>query len=111
VADIVIAHPEGERRYPIPETFTYREIGTIKRVSGIRAGELEAALAAGDVDVIVALAVICATRAGETVTAADFENLDFGAIGIEGEDEDPTPAAAEDGGEPQTTSDSLGLPA
>lgn len=111
MADIVIAHPDGERRYPIPETFTYREIGTIKRVSGLRAGELEDALAAGDVDVIVALAVIAATRAGETVTAADFENLEFGAIDVDGGDEDPTPAAEDAGGAPLTTSGQPGLPA
>lgn len=94
MSELVIAFPDGERRYPMPESFTYREMGVIKRITGLRAGELEEALTAGDVDVIVALAVIAGTRAGDTVSADDFENLEFGAIEIADDEERPTEDAA-----------------
>lgn len=93
----------------MPESFTYREMGLIKRITGLRAGELEDALNAGDVEVIVALAVIAGTRAGDTVTAEDFENLEFGAIGIEADEERPTEDAAAE--LVATTSDQPGTPA
>ena len=67
------------------------------------------ALNAGDVEVIVALAVIAGTRAGDTVTAEDFENLEFGAIGIEADEERPTEDAAAE--LVATTSDQPGTPA
>ncbi len=104
--EIVIEWPEGPKRYPMPEAFTYREMGRIKMLTGIRAGEIEDALLAGDTDVIVAIAQIAAERAGDSAPIEAMENLDFGAIRVEVE-EDPTPAAseaAEDASDaPQTT--------
>lgn len=104
--EIVIEWPEGPKRYPMPEAFTYREMGRIKMLTGIRAGEIEDALLAGDTDVIVAISQIAAERAGDAAPIEALENLEFGAIRVEVE-EDPTPAAseaAEDAGDaPQTT--------
>lgn len=104
--EIVIEWPEGPKRYPMPEAFTYREMGRIKTLTGIRAGEIEDALLAGDTDVIVAISQIAAERAGDAAPIEALENLEFGAIRVEVE-EDPTPAAseaAEDAGDaPQTT--------
>jgi len=51
--------------------FTNRELHTIKRVAGVRAGEIEEAFAAIDTDLVVALAVIALNRAG----VAPDENL------------------------------------
>lgn len=111
---MVIEWPEGPKRYPMPETFTYREMGRIKTLTGIRAGEIEDALLAGDTDVIVAIAQIAAERAGDSAPVDALESLDFGAIRVEAE-EDPTPAAeeaAEDAGDaPQTTPETGGTPA
>ena len=109
MSELVITFPDGERRYPMPQSFTYREMGTIKRITGLRAGELEDALNAGDVDVIVALAVIAGTRAGDTVSPEDFEDLEFGAIAIADDDERPTEDVAELE-EPPTTSEAPGTP-
>ena len=109
--EIVIEWPEGPKRYPMPETFTYREMGRIKTLTGIRAGEIEDALLAGDTDVIVAIAQIAAERAGDSAPIEAMENLDFGAIRVEAE-EDPTPAAeeaADDAGDaPQMTPETGG---
>lgn len=112
--EIVIEWPEGPKRYPMPETFTYREMGRIKTLTGIRAGEIEDALLAGDTDVIVAMSQIAAERAGDAAPIEALESLDFGAIRVEVE-EDPTPAAeeaADDAGDAhQTTPETGGTPA
>jgi hypothetical protein len=50
-----------------PEQLTNREGRTIKRMSGVRAGELNDALEAGDTDVLVALAKVIMERAGRYV--------------------------------------------
>lgn len=55
--------PGFDGEYPIDiGAFTMRELQIIKRVSGVRAGELEEAFAAGDSDVILAVAVIAVRR-------------------------------------------------
>lgn len=113
--EIVIEWPEGPKRYPMPENFTYREMGRIKTLTGIRAGEIEDALLAGDTDVIVAISQIAAERAGDSAPMEALENLEFGAIRVEVET-DPTPAApeaaeADDASAPQTTPEPGGTPA
>jgi hypothetical protein len=106
--EIVIEWPEGPKRYAMPESFTYREMGRIKTLTGIRAGEIEDALLAGDTDVIIAIAQIAAERANDTAPIEALENLEFGAIRVEVE-ADPTPAASEAAEDhasaPQTTPD------
>lgn len=47
--------------------FTNRELSIVKRLAGVRAGELDEAFGAGDSDLIVAMAVIALKRAGKTV--------------------------------------------
>lgn len=47
--------------------FTNAELRTIKRLAGVRAGELEEAVAAGDNDLLVCFAVIALERAGRTM--------------------------------------------
>ena len=111
--EIVIEWPEGPKRYPMPESFTYREMGRIKTLTGIRAGEIEDALLAGDTDIIVAMSQIAAERAGDSAPIDALENLQFGAIRVEAE-EDPTPAASEaadDASAPETTPEDGGTPA
>ena len=112
--EIVIEWPEGPKTYPMPERYTYREMGRIKTLTGLRAGEIEEALMAFDTDVILAIAQIAAERAGDAAPIEALEALDFGAIRMEA-DEDPTPAAeeaAEDAGDaPQTTPETGGTPA
>jgi len=111
--EIVIEWPEGPKRYPMPERYTYREMGRIKTLTGIRAGEIEDALLAWDTDVVLAIAQIAAERAGDSIPVDALEELEFGAIRVEME-EDPTPAAseaAEDAGDaPPTTPESGGTP-
>jgi hypothetical protein len=57
--------PRFSGEYPVDladRPFTMREFHLIKKISGARAGELMDAMAAGDTDVIVALAVIALIR-------------------------------------------------
>lgn len=60
--------------------FTNRELHTMKRLSGIRAGELAEALAAGDNDVIVAMTVIALQRHGKYVDEDLIWNAQAGKI-------------------------------
>lgn len=97
MSHIVIAIPnQVPRKYAVPESFTYRELQTIKTVTGLRPAEFEDALNSGDPDIVIALAVICAQRAGHNITADDLMDLEVGAITVEGDDADPTPAASVD---------------
>lgn len=97
MSHIVIAIPnEVPRKYPLPDTFTYREQQTIKIHTGLRPIEYEDALNSGDPDIVIALAVICAARAGHNITYDQLLDLEIGAITAEGDDADPTPAASVD---------------
>lgn len=114
--EIVIDWPEGPKRYAMPTAFTYREMGRIKTLTTIRAGEIEDALMAGDTDLILAIAQIAAERAGDTAPITALEDLEFGAIRVEAdEEEDPTQAApaADDApaGSEVTTPEAGGTPA
>lgn len=59
---------------------TNRDFHTIKKLSGVRAGEFEEALEKGDNDVIVALAVIALERKGLTVDADVLWNAPAGKM-------------------------------
>lgn len=110
MSSIVIAIPNQlPRKYPVPESFTYRELQTIKTVTGLRPAEFEDALNSGDPDIVIALAVICAQRAGHNMTADDLMDLEVGAITVEGDDEDPTADGAE-AEAPTTTPEDGGTP-
>lgn len=105
MSSIVIAIPnQVPRKYPVPDSFTYRELQTIKTVTGLRPAEFEDALNSGDPDIVIALAVICAKRAGHSMTADDLMDLEVGAITVEGDDEeDPTIAGDASADQPATT--------
>lgn len=53
---------DGE--YEFDFNFTHRDFRTIKQVANVRANEVEEALAAGDLDIIVAIAEIALGRNG-----------------------------------------------
>ena len=104
MSSIIIAFPgEVPRKYPIPESFTYRELQTIKTVTGLRPGDFEEALTSGDPDIVIALAVICSSRAGHKITPEMLLDLEIGAIGVEDDDENPTTAAIEAANNEETT--------
>ena len=57
--------PAFDGEYPLDiGSFTMREFQIIKRISGVRGGELSEAFNAGDMDLMVALAVIAVRRSG-----------------------------------------------
>lgn len=93
---VVTGIPAFNGDYPIDiGSFTMRELQIIKRMSGVRAGELEEAFAAGDSSLILAIAVIAVRRNGKNWEA--FEQIawdsDLGAITFVAEEaaDEPTP--------------------
>lgn len=79
---------DGE--YPIDiGSFTMRELQIIKRMSGVRAGELEEAFSAGDSDLILAVAAIAVRRNGRQWEAFERVALEteVGSITFVGEKE------------------------
>lgn len=70
-------HPGLDGEYPLDiDTLTNREYHEIKRVSGVRAGELNESLFAGDLDVVVALALIAMKRNGKDNPEAEAVLMD-----------------------------------
>lgn len=85
--------------------FTMRELHTIKKVAGVRAGELGEALEAGDSDVVVAIALIALQRAGKQVSEDIIWDAPAGKVTLVAgeeeeadEDDPPTPQAVEPNG-------------
>lgn len=100
---IVISGIRGyDGEYPFDATyFTNKEFHTIKRLAGIRAGEIKAAFDSGDNDLIVAFAVIALERSGKTVFEEVLWNANVGCISLEGDpqtgdDADPPTQSSED---------------
>lgn len=78
---------------------TNRELHEIKKVSGVRAGELDDALSGGDNDVLVALALVAAARAGKMIPAdrlwdADVESIVFDFREDEQQEDETVPPAS-----------------
>lgn len=74
--------PGLDGEYELTLDLTLRELSQIKKLSGIRAGEINEALQAGDSDLFVALTVISLQRAGkqfdpESIWDATDANLDI----------------------------------
>lgn len=69
--------------------FTNEELHTIKRVAGVRAGELQDALAAMDSDLVVAFAAVALKRNGKAVHEQLLWAANFGAIRLEFDAEVP----------------------
>lgn len=85
--------PPWDGEYDFDGNLKNKELRRIKQVAGIRAGELVEALAAGDTDVLVALAVVVLEREGKTVDPDDFWNAEVGSITYVGEEETAGPPA------------------
>ncbi len=73
--------------YPIPQSFTFKEMSLIKRLSGVRAGELQQAMDAGDTDLMAAIAIIAMRRSGAEVDEAKFFDADIGSVTVTGPEE------------------------
>src|SRR5882724_9443939 len=86
--------PPYDGEYAFPERLTNDDYHLVKEISGVRAGEMRAALAAGDVDVLVALVVIALQRAGIDVDRQLLGRAEPDAFDIEG-DADPPPQPSE----------------
>ena len=98
MASLIIEIPnQVPRKYAVPDSFTYRELQTFKTVAGVRPTEMEDALFSGDPDVIVALAMVCARRAGHNITEDMLLDLEVGGIRIEGDEDEADPTSAGDG--------------
>jgi hypothetical protein len=66
--------------YELPETFTFREMGMVKRVTGLRAGEIYDAFASGDTDAIMAFALVAMKRADPATPESVLLDKDIGVV-------------------------------
>jgi hypothetical protein len=95
-------------QYKVSPPFTNRELHAIKQITGVRAGEMQDALEAGDSDMIVALAHIAVRRSGANRPSLDdLWDLEAGAIDMtlpedEEDGADPTEPAPESGSQETT---------
>ena len=93
VAQIVIKDvaPAVDGSYDLPtlETLTHGDLRLIKRESGVRAGEIEEAFAAGDSDLLVALTLVALKRSGKEIPPELLWEAELGAIDVEVGDEVP----------------------
>jgi hypothetical protein len=99
VAKIVV---DGTK-YDMPDNFTYREMNRIKRLTGLRAGELFPALEAGDTDVALAFAITAADRAGLLENEEQFMDLELDKIELDFTDEVAAGPPAETADEKEDT--------
>lgn len=88
---VISGIPGFDGAYPLDDDvgWTMRELNIIKRISGVRAGEIPEAIEAGDTDVLGSIAVIAVRQSGKEWQR--FEALlwdsSFGSISIEDDDE------------------------
>lgn len=98
IVQIEGVHPQLDGRYELDgDTLTNREYHEIKRISGCRASEVNDAIQAIDLDVIVALALIALRRGDRNFPEAEATLMDSegGSIKlIDGADADPPAGAA-----------------
>jgi hypothetical protein len=103
---------DGEYEFD-PSFFTNRELHRIKTVAGVRAGELSEAIAAGDSDLVVALAMIALARNGRQVPEDALWDAEAGKISLKPiEEEAPAGGAVPPESEPAASvngSESSGL--
>ena len=97
--------PPYDGEYEIPSAgWTNRELHFIKQTSGVRAGELEDAMRAGDMGVLVALSVVILRRAGvlnvniDALWDSTAESFDVVADDEQEDDRDRPPDSAIAGG-------------
>lgn len=79
---VIAGVPPYDGEYPLDfgSGLTNGELHKIKEIAGVRAGELQAAMEAGDNDLIVAFAFILLARAGLAVNVEALWNAPMGAI-------------------------------
>lgn len=101
---IITGIPGYNGEYDIDLSYlTNKDLHTVKRIAGVRAGEIQAALDAEDNDLAVAFTVIALERNGKAVHEDVLWNAKVGCIELQGdkktEDEDdavpPTPGLDE----------------
>src|SRR6266498_3746141 len=97
-------HPALDGDYPLDgNSFTNRELRTIKQMSGVRAGELMGAFKAGDNDLLVAFATIALQRAKKLFDEEALWEADGGAITFEeraeGDESPPDQSTSEKSGD------------
>lgn len=94
-AEIVIEDvPGANGRYPLDMTyFTARELHILKVETGIRPNEMEAAIEAGDTDIVIGLALIALRRAGKTVPSSVIWDSVIGKIRLDVTEDEPEEAA------------------
>lgn len=64
--------PQYNGEWPLDfDVLTNRDFHTIKQIAGVRVNEIDGALDAGDLDIVVALAVIALRKAGHEKVNAD----------------------------------------
>lgn len=103
--------PPYDGEYPIDfETLTMGELHTLKRVAGVRVGEIGDALAAGDSDVVVAFALIAMQRAGKEVDEQAIWKATIDSISVEIADRGDAVPPAGAASEPPTSSGSSSEP-
>ena len=85
--------------FAVPEEFTLREMRSIKTLTGLLPGQIEEAIDQGDQDIVLALIIISAARAGnklteETVLDWTMSEIDFVEEPVTPKKKvaDPTPA-------------------
>jgi len=96
VAELIISHPDGESRYPVPqfEQLTYKELATIERITGVPAARWDEGMES--IMFPVALAFVASQRAGENTTLEQLEQLHATSIRIDDPDGDLVPTEAAD---------------
>jgi hypothetical protein len=72
-------------------TLTYRDFRTIKRISGIRRGEIEDALIADDTDAVLALAIVTLQHHGKVVDEEMLLDNTLGTVQLVLEAPEPDP--------------------
>lgn len=82
---------DGKYDFPDPDSLKHSELRLIKRESGVRSGEIMAALQAADTDLLVCFALIALGRAGKTVQSELLWESEVGSVDVELEEADVSP--------------------
>ena len=87
------------REYDMPEfdSITFREANTIKKITGLRMGELPEAFGSGDTDAMLALFVVAKMRADGTIDLNAVQDLQIDTLQFVEEEVAEDPPVAEDG--------------
>lgn len=107
-----IAGYDGEYPLDLEERFlTNHELHELKKETGVRGGELQEAMEAGDNDVLVMLAVFAVRRGGKTIHPDVFWNAEAGSIDFDpGKDDEEGEESLPPPSEPNEPSTSGGKP-